>query len=159
VNFDPSDEEEGVFDGLRGGAILIGALLDLIVTQLGLSALQLAFAPALLSADLDARREMTAALMAQPGFPLAALAVGVLGTVIGAFVGARQAGQLFVRHGGWIAVASTVLGTFASLLDPTTAAPNALPPLWAQVASLLLILPAGVAGGALAGWLRRRPRP
>jgi len=155
---DPSGEEEGLFEGLRGGPILIGALIDLIVTRLGASGVELAFAPALLSADAETRRALIAALMTQPAFPLANLAVGVLGTGIGAFVGARQAGQLFVRHGGWIAVTSTVLGTFASLIEPTTGDPSTLPPTWSQIASLLLILPAGVVGGALAGRLRRRPR-
>ncbi len=148
-----------MFEGLRGGPILIGALLDLIVTQLASSVVELGLAPGLLSPDEATRRALVVGLMASPAYLTAKIAVGALGTVIGAFVGARQAGQLFVRHGGWIAVTSTVLGTFASILLPSPPDLNLAPPLWAEAASVLLILPSGVAGGALAGWLQRRQRP
>jgi hypothetical protein len=62
-------------------------------------------------------------------------------------VGARRAGQLHVRHGGWIAVTSTALGGAAHAARPARPRPASIP-LWVEVTTWLLILPAGMTGGA-----------
>src|SRR4029453_18529087 len=91
------------------------------------------------------------------GYIAANLAIGAACTVLGAFAGARRAGQLHVRHGGWIAGARPALGVLLSLFESPARDAGAVP-LWAEVLAWVLILPAGVAGGALAAALPRAPR-
>jgi hypothetical protein len=93
-----------------------------------------------------------AELAASTGYVAANIALGVLGTMLGAFVGARRAGQLHVRHGGWIAVTSTAIGALLMLLEPPARDAVGFP-FWSQVVAWLLILPAGMTGGAIAAAL------
>ena len=103
-------------------------------------------------------RKLIGDLAVSTSYVAASIAVGALGTVLGAFIGARRAGQLHVRHGGWIAVASTALGALLMLLEPP-ARDAAEFPFWAQVAAWLLILPAGMTGGALAAAFPSAKKP
>jgi len=93
------------------------------------------------------------ALAREPGFLLCSLALGLGCTVLGAFVGARRAGSLHVHHGGWVAVASAILGVALLLPPAPQTGAQLLPPLWYEAAGWLLLLPAGLLGGALAGRL------
>jgi hypothetical protein len=153
-------EPEGTFDGLSASAILLGAFVDLAATTIAVSALVLWLAPDVMSRDPGVSRKAFEEYRVTPIYVTANVALGALGTVVGAFVGARRAGQLHVRHGGWIAVTSTAIGVLLGVLSP---APPAEPasPLWAEALAWLLILPAGVIGGAIAGALpatrRREP--
>jgi hypothetical protein len=121
-------EPDGLLDGLRWGSILLGALVDNVLTVLGASS---------------------------PEFLLAGLVVGVCATSYGAFVGARRAGVHHVRHGGWIAVCSAALSLVPVLLAGQ--APASSPPLWYEALGWLLLLPSGLAGGYLAERLARTP--
>jgi hypothetical protein len=152
-------EPEGTFAGLRGSAILFGAFVDIAATVIASMLLLWWLAPDAISPDEAKAREALAQLYASTAYLIANLALGALCTVFGAFVGARRAGQLHVRHGGWIAVASTLIGTLLTLLERLSAGdPAAAVPLWAEALAWMLILPAGVTGGALAGVLQRRSR-
>jgi hypothetical protein len=154
-------EPEGTFAGLSGSAILLGAFVDIAATEIALTLLALWLVPDAASGDDASARRALADLYASKAYVAANLAIGSLCTVLGAFVGARRAGQLQVRHGGWIAVVSTAIGFTLSLLLPPDPVDVADPPLWIQALAWLLILPAGVAGGALAALLpathERRP--
>jgi hypothetical protein len=147
----------GTFDGLSGSAILFGAFVDIAATLVASTLLVLWLAPELATHDEAAARQALAQLYASPTYVDANLVLGALCTVLGAFAGARRAGQLHVRHGGWIAVTSTALGVFLTLAEPAPAADANTVPLWAEVTAWLLILPAGIAGGALAAALPSPP--
>ena len=149
-------EPEGMFVGLRANAIVFGAFVDIAATVIASTLFVLGLAPDALSADDAVRAGALAQLYGSTVYTVGNIAVGALCTVLGAFLGARRAGQLHVRHGGWIAVTSTAIGVlFTALQPPASPDPAATAPLWADVIAWLLILPAGVAGGALAGALRR----
>ena len=143
-----SIEPEGLFDGLKPGAILIGAVVDHVATAIAFSALVAWLGPAdAISGDEEARRSAIDGLLSQPEFLLWSLAVGLCCTVLGAYVGATRAGALRVRHGGWIAVASAALGLAAALLSGQS--PSQAPPLWHEALGWGLLLPAGLLGGLL----------
>jgi hypothetical protein len=145
-------EPEGTFAGLSAAAILLGAFVDIAFTEIASTLLALWFAPDLASHDAAQARKVLAELAASTTYVAANIALGTLGTVLGAFVGARRAGQLHVRHGGWIAVTSTAIGALLMLLEPPASDAAAFP-FWSQIVAWLLILPAGMTGGALAAAL------
>jgi hypothetical protein len=152
-------EPEGLFDGLSGAAILFGAVVDLGATIFASLLVMALAAPREAAADPAAAAEAMEAFYASG--PLAALdlALGLVCTAFGAFVGARRAGKLHVRHGGWIAVTSTAMIAFLMLLaPPAPAAQGPELPLWYEALAWILIIPAGVAGGALAAALDRSAR-
>ena len=151
-------EPEGTFTGLSAAAILFGACVDVAATVLGSTLLVLWLAPELATSEPTQAQEALARLAASPTYIAANLVLGGLCTVFGAFAGARRAGQLHVRHGGWIAVVSTALGVLITSLEPAPPQDAASGPFWAEVVAWLLILPAGMLGGALAAALAREPR-
>ena len=150
-------EPEGTFTGLSAAAILFGACVDIAATVVGSTLLVLWLAPQLPTSDPAKAQEALNQLAASPAYIAANLVVGALCTVFGAFAGARRAGQLHVRHGGWIAVSSTALGVLLTSLEPVPSAGAAPLPFWPEVIAWLLILPAGMLGGALAGALAQDP--
>src|SRR5262249_32351936 len=102
-------EPEGTFEGLSASAILFGAFVDVVATLIASNLLVLFLAPEVVTGDENHAREVLLQLFATKTYTVASVAVGALCTVLGAFAGARRAGQLQVRHGGWIAVTSTAL--------------------------------------------------
>jgi hypothetical protein len=144
-------EPEGTFAGLSGPAILLGAFVDIASSVIAMTLLVLWMAPDLASQDDAHTRQALADLHDSSRYVAANVALGALCTVLGAFVGARRAGQLHVRHGGWIAVTGNSIGLLLSALSgPSSDGEFSF---HVQVISWLLILPAGVAGGALAAAL------
>jgi peptidoglycan/LPS O-acetylase OafA/YrhL len=143
-----SIEPEGLFDGLKPGAILIGAIVDNLATAVASTGLAgwLASEGAF-SEDEEARRAAFDALLTQPDFLLWSLVVGIACTVLGAYVGATRAGSEHVRHGGWIAVTSAAMSLVVALLAGP--APGTGPPFWYAATGWLLLLPAGLLGGLL----------
>jgi hypothetical protein len=145
-------EPEGTFDGLSAPAILLGAFMDIAATTIALTTLVLWLAPDVMSHDQAASRKALEEVHVSPTYVTANVVLGALGTVFGAFVGARRAGRLHVRHGGWIAVTSTAIGFLLTLLSAPPQV-EAASPLWVEALAWLLILPAGMSGGALAAAL------
>ncbi len=150
-------EPEGMFTGLSASAILLGAFVDIAATVIASTLFVMWLAPDLMSHDEAELRQTLTELYASRVYVTGNLALGAACTVLGAFVGARRAGLLHVRHGGWIAVASTALGVLLTALEPATAQDPATP-FWAEATAWLLILPAGMIGGALAAALSRGSR-
>ena len=148
-------DPEGTFSGLSASAILFGAFVDIAATVVASTLLVLWLAPEVAAQEEAQAHEVLAKLYTSQRYVVANLALGALCTVIGAFAGAHRAGQLHVRHGGWIAVTSTALGVLLTALQPVPAPDAATAPLWAEVTAWLLILPAGMLGGALAASLQR----
>ncbi len=152
-------EPEGTFAGLRASAIFFGAFVDIAATVIGSTLLVVWLAPEVMTQDdTETTRKLLEQLSASTAYVTANLVLGALCTVLGAFVGARRAGQLHVRHGGWIAVTSTAIGVLLTLFEPAPPRDPAEIPFWAEGIAWLLILPAGVCGGALAAAFPARPR-
>ena len=144
-----SVEPEGVFTGLSAVAIGLGIVVDHVLTLLTSIPLVAAFGTEeMFSQDEAVSRQAFDDLFASGEFLFASLAAGLVCTVVGAFVGSRRAGAEFLRHGGWIAVLSAVFGLVLQVL-PSEEGRVALP-LWVDVVPALLLLPAGLLGGALA---------
>jgi hypothetical protein len=141
-----------MFDGLRWDCVFRGALLDIALTIAGSIALTLWLAgPAAFSQDeAVARGALDRAFASQEGMAWTAL-LGLAATVAGAWYGARRAGRLHVRHGGWVAVASLVLGLPLQLMS--SGAGSSAWPFWYEALAMAAMLPAGMLGGLLA---RRR---
>jgi hypothetical protein len=145
-------EPDGLLDGLQWGSILLGAVVDNVLTVLGFGLLTASLAgEEAFSGDQEAAERALEEMASSPEFLLAGLLVGVCATAFGAFVGARRAGVHHVRHGGWIAVCSAALSLVPILLAGQ--APASSPPLWYEALGWLLLLPSGLAGGYLAARL------
>jgi hypothetical protein len=143
----PSIEPTGIFDGIRPGAILLGVIVDTVATIISGFVLLFAFAMQVAGQrDVNVPDDAIDAMVTSPTFLLASLVVGILCTILGAFVGARRAACFHVRHGAWIAVGSAVV-SLASYAVSAQAEPN---PLWFDIVGFTLIIPAGIAGGLLA---------
>jgi hypothetical protein len=143
-----SIEPEGLFDGLVPSAILLGAIVDHLATVIVSIALVAALGPEeVFSEDEGVSDAAFDALAIEPEFLLWSMVLGLGCTVLGAYVGATRAGKSHVRHGGWVAVASAALG-LVFMLVPAEGPGSALP-LWYEAIGWLLLLPAGLLGGAL----------
>jgi hypothetical protein len=143
-------EPDGPLDGLQWGCILRGALLDIVLTVLGSVPLTLLLVgPSDLPQDEEAAAQALRQAMVTPEGLFWSLVLGIAATTIGGWYGARRAGVLHVRHGGWVAVVSMVLGLPFYLAPPEPGV--AITPLWYEFAGLVAMVPAGVLGGWIAG--------
>jgi len=143
----PSIEPTGIFDGLRPGAILFGVIVDTVATIVSGSVLLWVFALQMSRQyGGDFPEGALDAVLTSPAFLIASLVVGILCTILGAFVGARRAACFHVRHGAWIAVGSAIV----SLVSYAASPPEQPNPLWFDLVGFTLIIPAGIAGGLLA---------
>jgi hypothetical protein len=137
---------EGMFDGLRWSWVFRGALLDLALTIAGSIALTLWLAgSAAFSQDEAVAREALERAFSSPEGLAAGALLGLTATLVGAWYGARGAGVLHVRHGGWIAVMSLVLG-----LPLQLAGGGSDYPFWYEALGMTAMLPVGMLGGLLA---------
>ena len=142
-------DPEGIFDGLRWGSIFLGAIVDIGVTAVASIPLVLWYAgPEAFSLDEEVVDRALNVVYASWEFLIASAAVGLAATAYGAYFGARRAGAHYLRHGGWVAVVSALIG-FGVLLIPGIATESA-PPAWFEALSMGLMLPAGVLGGFVA---------
>lgn len=140
-----SIEPEGLLDGLRWGAIVYGALLDLAITfVVVIMLIGWVGGEAAFSSDQETSREAIEAAGQSSFFAFASFVVGLLATVFGGFFGAMRAGVHHVRHGGWVAVVSAGLGLLLALAGGGGAGAPI------DLLSFLLMIPAGVLGGYLA---------
>ena len=143
-----SIEPDGVFDGLKPGAIVLGALVDNVAT----GATSIVLFGLLAGADAFSESEEIAQaafeLSSDPQFLVWSMVLGLSCTVLGGFVGARRAGRFHLRHGGWVAVASAAIAVLLLLLPTEAAGP--LPPFWYNVIGWVLLFPSGLLGGAIA---------
>jgi hypothetical protein len=144
-------EPPGLFEGLSPEAILFGAIVDNVATVVVFLLLGEFFLGSTPTGGGEAPELATAELYSSPEFLLSSLVLGLGCTVLGAAVGAYRAGTSQLRHGGWIAVTSVLLSLVFLLIPTEGATPS--PPLWYDILGWVLILPAGLAGGALAAAL------
>lgn len=137
---------EGMFDGLRWSCIVLGAVLDNVLSMLVGLPVMLWFAGAdAFGEDPEAAERAIDRALEDPAFLAASFAVGMAVTAYAAFWAAGRAGTLHVRHGGWTAVASAALAGLFLLFSGGSPGPT--PPWWYDALALACMLPAGVAGG------------
>ena len=142
-------EPDGLFDGLRWSPILRGAVLDNVLTLIALLPIMFLVAgAAAFSDDEETANQAIDQTIVAPEFLFWSFVVGLSITSYAAFWASRRAGVLYLRHGGWTAVASAVLASVFLLIPNATAGPQ--PPLWYEGLALALMVPAGVFGGWLA---------
>ena len=150
----PSIEPEGLLKGMRWRAVLFGVVVDIVLTGVAAAILILWVAGSdAFSLDEEVAAQALAAALTSPQYLLSSLVAGLLATLIGGYAGARRAGIFHVRHGGWIAVFSTVFGFSLYLLPGASSEPT--PPFWYDAVGIALVLPAGLLGGLVAA--RRDP--
>ena len=140
-------EPDGILDGLHWGSIGLGAAVDIGVTALASIPLTYWYGGAeAFSMDEEVADRAFEAMYASWEFLVASVVVGLAATAYGAYVGARRAGAHHLRHGGWVAVVSALIGVGLLLASGTEPSPHA----WLDAVSLALMLPAGLLGGAVA---------
>lgn len=145
----PSIEPEGLFDGLRWGPILLGGLLDNLLTNLAVIPLMIFFAPAeAFSSDAVAAQEAMEQATLSPGFLSVSFGVGLSITVYASYWASRRAGGSYLRHGGWVAVTSSVMAMLLTLFAGGVSGPQ--PPFWYSALGFAAVIPAGLLGGLLA---------
>ncbi len=144
-----SIEPSGTFEGLKPGAILFGAVVDNLATFLVSLPLTLMYLPTEIFSQNDEKAIEAAinTLSSDTGFLLWALGLGLGCTILGAFVGARRAGQLHLRHGGWISVTSAAIGLALMIVAGIEPGPER--PLWYEVVGWTLLIPTGLLGGEI----------
>jgi len=142
-------EPDGLLDGLRWSCILGGAVLDHVLTFLALLPVLVwvGGAEAFSGNEESVNRAIDQTVVA-PEFLLWSFIVGTSVTSFAAFWASRRAGVLYLRHGGWTAVAAAILGSIFLLLPGATSGPQ--PPFWYVCLGYAFIVPAGVFGGWLA---------
>lgn len=142
-------EPESWLDGLRWSAILRGAVLDIVLTILAGIALVFHLAGGeAFSEDAQAAERALEEALAAPEYLLWSFVIGISITAYAGYWAARRAGVLHVRHGGWTAVVSAVLGSLFLLVPGEGTGPSA--PWWYDALALGLMLPAGLFGGWVA---------
>jgi hypothetical protein len=139
--------------GLKAIPIVLGVVVDWILTTLfSVSLTRARLDPGVLAlegAEFNAAFNASIEdLFQDPSYLVGSLMCGLLATVIGAFIGARNAGTLPLKHGLAVAVASG-LSVIVSNLTGSDDSGLAIP-IWFNVIGWLLLLPAGVMGGYLA---------
>ncbi len=122
--------------GLKFKAVLLGFLVDTVGT------LGVAFVLLFAMAARGLSEDEVAARMHGPSGLLLMLILGLGFTVGGGYIAGRTARQEEILHGVSVAGLGIVLGLF--LRDPGV-------PLWYEAVSLAAMIPAGMAGGYLAG--------
>ncbi len=142
-------EPEGLFDGLHWRPIVRWAALDVVLTLVLIVPVVFYLAGAeALSDDEETATQAIDAAVASPDLLLWSFVLGLSITVYASFRASRAAGTLHLRHGGWTAVVSAVLGFLLLLVTGGDSSPAN--PLWYDALSLGLMVPAGVLGGWLA---------
>ncbi len=145
----PPIEAQGFFSGIRPVAVAIGALVDQVSTMvlnvvlLGLIAKQYESAPGVID-------ERALEVLAQdPNMLTAWLCIGTACTGFGGFMGARIATRHHARHGAFVGLAGIAMALVAYGAPHTAYQP----PLWYDLLSFAVLVPAGAVGGMLSGRL------
>lgn len=146
----PTMASSGILAGLKPGAVVRGVVVDWALSM-GFSILitRSFLDPGVWNVDdsqFDAAFTSELEAMYQdPSFLWVSMLAGVLATVVGAYVGARRAGTLPLKHGLAVAVATGLTGLLLYFLPGNGGGPTI--PLWYNVAGWLVLIPAGILGG------------
>ncbi len=139
---------QGPFAGLVPKAIVLGVIVDHIATIIfGIALVTVLSSEDMFSSDEKVSEAAMSALGQSPDYLLSTLVGGLICTILGSFIGARSAAVNHLRHGVWIAVASSAL-----ILVFLPFGGVGSQPFWFDAVGGVLLLPAGLFGGALAQW-------
>ena len=147
----PPIEPAGLLDGLKWRPIVYGVWVDIILTFVASIPLWFVFVgPDFFSENEDVANQAAIRAYNSDLFNVLDLIVGGLCTVVAALTAARRAGVHFVRHGGWVAGGSALVGVLLLAILP--AEPSQ--PLWVDLVAFIVIVPCGL----LADTLRVAPQ-
>lgn len=138
-------EPEGIFAGLKPGAIIAGVIADVACTFISGIVLTMILFSSIYGSDIpdDAAETLFKVQNVQYLF----LALGISCTVFGGYIGARLAGTHNIRHGGWVGAVSLVISVVMELNSESQ-----MPwPQWFIYTSMAATIPAGVLGGYIWG--------
>lgn len=143
-------EPTGFFTGIKIRPIIAGIVVDVIATIVLVSAYYaLVVARELPAPGAAQEDEAFAQYWASNEGLLASLVIGSIGTLIGGFYAAYQAGTLGVKHGALVGVGSIVLGVLMQMGTVERQMPD-----WYMAVSFGAAILAGALGGSLAEAVR-----
>ena len=131
--------------GLKPAEIVLGVAVDWVLSIFfGILSVNFFVDPADRADEVSFEAALDA-LAGNPGYLMLALISGAFSTAVGAYIGAKRAGVVQLKHGLAIAVVSA----FAAVLLQMSAEPDGAQalPRWYTMGSWLLIFPAGILGG------------
>jgi putative membrane protein (TIGR04086 family) len=138
-------EPTGFFTGLRFRPVIAGVIVDTLATFALVTAYYTLFVAKELAARGGATEDAFAQYWNSSEGLMASLILGSLGTLIGGFYAAYNAGTLEMKHGALVGVGSIILG----LVLRSGGSENDLPD-WFMAISLAAAIPAGALGGFFA---------
>lgn len=138
----------GLLDGLDWRTIFFAAVLDIVLSAVGGTILVAWLSPDVLTPAGEFSEQAWNEFLQSPEFLRWSLVMGLAVTGFAAYWGAQRAGRHPVRHGGWIAIASALMGTALLLIPGANEGPGN--PLWYDVVGYTLMVPAGLLGGFVA---------
>ncbi len=142
----PTAEPEGIFTGVRPAAVLFGIVVDYVATAIAGPVVTIALASHMGLDPGQLSEENMAELLQSTELMGAMFALGALCTVLGGYAAARRAGTREIKHGGFVGAASILIG----LIMQGAVEQSATYPAWFLLLGILIAIPAGMAGGALA---------
>jgi putative membrane protein (TIGR04086 family) len=157
----PRIEPTGFFTGVQIVPVIMGVVVDVVVTYLLLGAFVFGYVARKTTDAGEPNQDAVEQYMESTEGLAAALAIGLLGTAVGGFIAARRAGTLQIKHGAFVGVGSLIVSFVQMALQE---APPPMPE-WFTFVSVVGIIPAGALGGYVAellggarpGTARRRP--
>lgn len=141
----PRIEPTGFLTGIQFRPILVGVIVDTIVTIALTSCYYAFFVAKELSAQGAAEEAYSQYWTSSEGL-IASLVFGSLGTLSGGFYAAYKAGSLEMKHGALVGIGSILLGL---ILQGAGSNDTALPE-WFMALSFAAAIPAGALGGFFA---------
>lgn len=139
--------------GIQFRPILVGVVIDTIATMALTSGYYAFFIAKELSEQGRAEEAYAQYWTSSEGL-IASLVLGSLGTLIGGFYAAYQAGSLEMKHGALVGIGSILLGL---VLQGAGSDENALPE-WFMALSFAAAIPAGALGGFFAEMFKEMMR-
>ena len=146
-------EPTGFLTGIQFRPILVGVVIDTIATMALTSGYYAFFIAKELSEQGRAEEAYAQYWTSSEGL-IASLVLGSLGTLIGGFYAAYQAGSLEMKHGALVGIGSILLGL---VLQGAGSDENALPE-WFMALSFAAAIPAGALGGFFAEMFKEMMR-
>jgi hypothetical protein len=143
-------EPVGFFTGVKWRSVVVGVVVDVIVTFAASVLYDMFFVAKELGDKGAPSREALAEYWSSGDGLMAGLLIGLLGTAIGGFYAAYKAGLLEMKHGALVGLGSIIFGLIVQ-----SATEQVVPlPEWYLFAGFAGAIPAGALGGFLAEALR-----
>ncbi len=136
----------GFFTGVQIRPVILGVIVDYVATYAGMYAFFFLYLANKLSEQGELSPDAIIDYMLSPQGLMIGFIIGALGTALGGFVAARQAGKFQIKHGAFVGLGSLIVSFIEEMLRG-----ESMPmPEWFRALSILSIIPAGALGGYVA---------